>query len=55
MAEPQSNARLRADAGLPTSGVIHIRTRLTADFAVIANALAQRCGSAVTVGVATAS
>ncbi|MCX4907551.1 hypothetical protein [Streptomyces sp. NBC_00878] len=52
MAEPQSNARLRADAGAPTSGVIHVRTRLTADFTVIANALAQRRGSAVTVGVA---
>jgi hypothetical protein len=32
--------------------VIHVRTRLTADFTVIANALAQRRGSAVTVGVA---
>ncbi|MBO3679007.1 hypothetical protein [Streptomyces sp. NEAU-YJ-81] len=52
MAEPQSNARLRADAGAPTSGVIHVRTRLTADFTVIANALAQRRGSAVTIGVA---
>jgi hypothetical protein len=52
MAEPQSNAPLRADAGAPTSGVIHVRTRLTANFAVIANALAQRRGSAVTVGVA---
>lgn len=52
MADSQSNARLRADAGAPTSGVIHVRTRLTADFTVISNALAQRCGSAVTVGVA---
>ncbi|MGW2326513.1 hypothetical protein ACWC5C_12180 [Streptomyces sp. NPDC001700] len=52
MAEPQSNAHARADAGAPTSGVIHLRTRLTADFTVIANALAQRRGSAVTVGVA---
>ncbi|MFI8090873.1 hypothetical protein ACIF9R_21550 [Streptomyces sp. NPDC086080] len=52
MADSQSNARLRADAGAPTSGVIHIRTRLTADFTVISNALAQRRGSAVTVGVA---
>lgn len=52
MAEPQSNARLRADAGAPTSGVIHVRTRLTADFTVLANALVQRPGSAVTVGVA---
>ncbi|WP_328838619.1 hypothetical protein [Streptomyces europaeiscabiei] len=53
MADSQSNARLRADAGAPTSGVIHVRTRLTADFTVISNALAQRRGSAVTVGVAT--
>ncbi|MEV2211072.1 hypothetical protein AB0H86_06165 [Streptomyces sp. NPDC050997] len=52
MAETQSNARLRADAGAPTSGVIHVRTRLTADFTVISNALAQRRGSAVTIGVA---
>ncbi|MEU1183487.1 hypothetical protein ABZ464_38805 [Streptomyces sp. NPDC005820] len=52
MAEPQSNAPSRADAGAPTSGVIHIRTRLTADFTVISNALAQRRGSAVTIGVA---
>ncbi|WP_030932210.1 hypothetical protein [Streptomyces sp. NRRL S-646] len=52
MADPQSNARLRADAGAPTSGVIHVRTRLSADFTVLSNALAQRRGSAVTVGVA---
>ncbi|MDG5801356.1 hypothetical protein P9869_01455 [Streptomyces ossamyceticus] len=52
MADPQSNAPLRAYAGAPTSGVIHVRTRLTADFTVISNALAQRRGSAVTVGVA---
>ncbi|MEX1653580.1 hypothetical protein ABZ960_10420 [Streptomyces pseudovenezuelae] len=52
MADPQSNAPSRADAGAPTSGVIHVRTRLTADFTVISNALAQRRGSAVTVGVA---
>jgi DNA-binding transcriptional ArsR family regulator len=52
MADPQSNARLRADAGAPTTGVIHVRTRLTADFTVISSALAQRRGSAVTVGVA---
>ncbi|WP_261384044.1 hypothetical protein [Streptomyces sp. T12] len=52
MADSQSNARLRADAGAPTTGVIHVRTRLTADFTVVANALAQRRGSAVTVGVA---
>ncbi|MCC9706715.1 hypothetical protein E4N62_16415 [Streptomyces sp. MNU76] len=53
MADSQSNAPLRADAGVPTSGVIHVRTRLTAEFTVISNALAQRRGSAVTVGVAT--
>jgi hypothetical protein len=52
MAVTKSNARLRADAGAPTSGVIHVRTRLTADFTVLSNALAQRRGSAVTVGVA---
>ncbi|TQK45365.1 hypothetical protein FBY35_6926 [Streptomyces sp. SLBN-118] len=52
MAEPQFNAPQHAPAGAPTSGVIHVRTRLTADFTVIANALAQRRGSAVTVGVA---
>ncbi|MFI6287340.1 hypothetical protein ACIBCM_21760 [Streptomyces sp. NPDC051018] len=52
MADPQSNAHARADAATPTSGVIHLRTRLTADFTVISNALAQRRGSAVTVGVA---
>ncbi|MET7742750.1 hypothetical protein [Streptomyces sp. NPDC005385] len=52
MADSQSNARLRADTGAPTSGVIHVRTRLTADFTVLANALAQRRGSAVTIGVA---
>ncbi|MFI1565328.1 hypothetical protein ACH4ZX_20135 [Streptomyces sp. NPDC020490] len=52
MADPQSNAPSCADAGTPASGVIHVRTRLTADFTVISNALAQRRGSAVTVGVA---
>lgn len=52
MADSQSNARPRAESGAPTSGVIHVRTRLTAHFTVIANALAQRPGSAVTVGVA---
>ncbi|MDX3226276.1 hypothetical protein [Streptomyces sp. ME19-01-6] len=52
MADPQSNAHARVDAGATTSGVIHIRTRLTADFTVISNALAQRRGSAVTIGVA---
>ncbi|TXS55700.1 hypothetical protein, partial [Streptomyces sp. t39] len=39
-------------SGAPASGVIHVRTRLTADFTVIANSLLQRPGSAVTVGVA---
>ena len=52
MADSQSNAPSRADAGLPTSGVIHVRTRLAADFTVISHVLAQRRGSAVTVGVA---
>ncbi|MEU9453019.1 hypothetical protein [Streptomyces sp. NPDC048277] len=52
MADSQSNAPSRADAGAPNSGVIHVRTRLTADFTVISNALAQRRGSAITVGVA---
>ncbi|MEV7864706.1 hypothetical protein AB0P17_01050 [Streptomyces sp. NPDC088124] len=33
--------------------MLHVRTRLSADFTVISNALAQRRGSAVTVGVAT--
>ncbi|UJV41769.1 hypothetical protein CVT30_19610 [Streptomyces sp. AMCC400023] len=32
--------------------MIHVRTRLTADFTVLSNALAQRRGSAVTIGVA---
>ncbi|MFD8424214.1 hypothetical protein [Streptomyces sp. NPDC059466] len=52
MAEPQSNAPVRPAAGAPTAGVIHVRTRLTAEFTVLANALAQRRGSAVTIGVA---
>jgi hypothetical protein len=49
-----SNAPWCADTGttLPQAGVVHLRTRLTANFTVIANALAQRRGSAVTVGVA---
>ncbi|MFJ2651274.1 hypothetical protein ACIO1C_31700 [Streptomyces sp. NPDC087420] len=49
-----SNAPWRASTGTtpPTTGVLHVRTRLTANFTVIANALAQRPGSAVTVGVA---
>lgn len=52
MADSQSNAPSRADTGPSTSGVLHVRTRLTADFTVMANALAQRRGSAVTIGVA---
>ncbi|MEH0424075.1 hypothetical protein [Streptomyces sp. B21-083] len=61
MAETQSNARSRATSGAtnatnapntPTYGVIHVRTRLTGAFTVISNALAQRRGSAVTIGVA---
>ncbi|MFC9859665.1 MULTISPECIES: hypothetical protein [unclassified Streptomyces] len=52
MADSQSNARLRSGSGARTSGVIHVRTRLTAHFTVMANSLAQRPGSAVTVGVA---
>ncbi|MEV6076820.1 hypothetical protein AB0L80_17170 [Streptomyces sp. NPDC052069] len=52
MADSQSNARLRSGSGTRTSGVIHVRTRLTAHFTVMANSLAQRPGSAVTVGVA---
>ncbi|MCX3060796.1 hypothetical protein [Streptomyces beihaiensis] len=52
MADPQFSARSRASAGAPTSGVIHVRTRLTADFTVLSNALVQRRGSAVTIGVA---
>ncbi|MFH0245444.1 hypothetical protein ACGRHY_24155 [Streptomyces sp. HK10] len=52
MADSQFSAPTRARAGAPTSGVIHVRTRLTANFTVLANALAQRPGSAVTIGVA---
>lgn len=52
MADRQSNAPSRAEAGASTTGVIHVRTRLTADFTVLSNALAQRRGSAVTIGVA---
>ncbi|MDX3457391.1 hypothetical protein PV396_36470 [Streptomyces sp. ME02-8801-2C] len=55
MAGTQFSAPSGANAGAANtlnSGVIHVRTRLTADFTVIANALAQRRGSAVTIGVA---
>jgi hypothetical protein len=34
-----------------TSGVVHVRRRLTANFTILSNRLAQRPGSAVTVGV----
>ncbi|WP_237301089.1 MULTISPECIES: translation initiation factor IF-2 [unclassified Streptomyces] len=40
------------DGSHPGSGVLHVRTRLTTGFTVLANALLQRRGSAVTVGVA---
>ncbi|WP_405817612.1 hypothetical protein OG241_23620 [Streptomyces sp. NBC_01390] len=60
MAETQSNAPSHATTGTPgasrppapPSGVIHVRTRLAGGFTVIANALAQQRGSAVTIGVA---
>jgi hypothetical protein len=53
MAYSQSNAHPHADAGTPASGVIHIRTRLTSDFTVLPNALAQRPGCAIALGIAT--
>jgi hypothetical protein len=34
-----------------TAGVVHVRRRLTANFTILSNSLAQRPGSAVTVGV----
>ncbi|WP_063728158.1 hypothetical protein [Streptomyces sp. RTd22] len=52
MADSQSSAPLRAHADAAASGVIHIRARHTANFTVLSNRLAQRAGSAVTVGVA---
>ncbi|MGR3935478.1 hypothetical protein [Streptomyces sp. BRA346] len=52
MADTQSSAPMRARADAPASGVIHVRTRHTANFTVLSNRLAQRAGSAVTVGVA---
>ncbi|NEA43143.1 translation initiation factor IF-2 [Streptomyces sp. SID11385] len=57
MDDTQSNAPACADSGASPdtsshAGVIHVRTRLTSGFTVLANALAQRPGSAVTVGVA---
>ncbi|WP_431960126.1 hypothetical protein [Actinacidiphila sp. bgisy160] len=51
MADTQSSAPSHARAGTPTTGVVHVRRRLTADFTILSNRLAQRPGSAVTVGV----
>ncbi|MEU6540780.1 hypothetical protein [Streptomyces sp. NPDC047000] len=51
MADSQSNVLSPTDAGTPTFGVIHVRTRLDTDFTVLSNSLAQLPGSAVTVGV----
>jgi hypothetical protein len=51
MAEPQSIAPPRASAEPVTAGVVHVRRRLTANFTILSNSLAQRPGSAVTVGV----
>ncbi|WP_063788371.1 GntR family transcriptional regulator [Streptomyces chattanoogensis] len=47
MTSADSNAPARV-----SSGVTHIRARQTAHFTILANRLAQRAGSAVTVGVA---
>ncbi|MGW7573191.1 GntR family transcriptional regulator [Streptomyces sp. NPDC054765] len=51
MTSAHSNAPSSAPSRV-SGGVIHIRTRQTAHFTVLANRLAQRAGSAVTVGVA---
>ncbi|MYX35347.1 MULTISPECIES: hypothetical protein [unclassified Streptomyces] len=51
MADIQSSAPSRARAGTPAAGVVHVRRRLTANFTILSNRLAQRPGSAVTVGV----
>ncbi|MFB7291596.1 hypothetical protein [Actinacidiphila glaucinigra] len=51
MADTQSSAPSRARAGTPAAGVVHVRRRLTANFTILSNRLAQRPGSAVTVGV----
>jgi hypothetical protein len=51
MANTQSSAPARSHAGTPAAGVVHVRRRLTANFTVLSNRLAQRPGSAVTVGV----
>jgi hypothetical protein len=53
MAEPQSNAPLRKSAESAKAGVVHVRRRLTENFTILSNRLAQRAGSAVTVGVGT--
>ncbi|WEH28882.1 translation initiation factor IF-2 [Streptomyces sp. AM 3-1-1] len=47
-----ADAHHASDGSHPGSGVVHVRTRLTTGFTVLANALLQRRGSAVTVGVA---
>ncbi|EST34697.1 hypothetical protein N566_18245, partial [Streptomycetaceae bacterium MP113-05] len=41
-----------AQLNAPVSGAIHVRTRLSGNFTILANRLAQRPGSAATVGVA---
>ncbi|MFG2893116.1 hypothetical protein [Streptomyces sp. NPDC048248] len=51
MTSAQSNAPSSAPSRA-SGGVTHIRTRQTSHFTVLANRLAQRAGSAVTVGVA---
>ncbi|MGW9075899.1 hypothetical protein [Streptomyces kronopolitis] len=51
MTSAHSNAPSPAPSRV-SGGVIHIRTRQTSHFTVLANRLAQRAGSAVTVGVA---
>ncbi|MFH8570860.1 hypothetical protein [Streptomyces sp. NPDC017993] len=50
-----TSAQSNAPSSVPSrtsGGVTHIRTRQTSHFTVLANRLAQRAGSAVTVGVA---
>ncbi|MDX3238088.1 hypothetical protein PV392_20860 [Streptomyces sp. ME03-5709C] len=51
MADTQFSAPPRPRAGTPAAGVVHVRRRLTANFTILSNRLAQRPGSAVTVGV----
>ncbi|MGW1463128.1 translation initiation factor IF-2 [Streptomyces sp. NPDC002308] len=43
--------RAQSGPAHPTSGVTHVRTRLTSDFTILHNSLAQRRGSAAAVGV----